>query len=434
MRDNQAYVKFLKKIRHIPPFSWPIDIIKTPRKLRDQANMIRERDQTIQQLADRNDEWAREVRALRHEGEAMHIIWPVTKEDLIKAGQPRKESHTATTIRTAESRIIVWVIPPMGPVSGGHTTILRIVAGLEARGHTCLLYIYDPSNISSAAEIQENLVHYPEVKAKIKYNFDTIESCDAIFATSWHTAYPVYNAHVAAKKYYLVQDFEPLFEPAGSYSTLADNTYKFGFHGITLGGWMKDKLESEYGMTCDNFDLAVTGSEYTHTNRQERHKIVFYARPVTPRRGFELGVLALEVFHEQHPEYEIHLVGWDVSRYDIPFPYINHGTVPIADLNVLYNTCAAGLVLSFTNMSLLPLEMMAGGCVPVVNRAPCTTSVGYSQHVTYVQPTALEIANGLYKAAQKSKDETFVTQMVKSTKAFSWDALHDSIDSIIRKP
>lgn len=433
MKKSGESQRMLKKIRHAPPFSWLFGVILLPRKVEDQANVIRERDATIKQLADRNDEWAREVRELRREDQPMHIVWPVAKKDLIAASRPQKKLDEAVASVASKNMKISWVIPPMGSVSGGHTTILRIVAGLESHGHVCRLYIYDPGKISSEQEIRDNLMHYPEVSAEIIYDFKQIEPCDALFATSWHTAYPVYNAAISAKKYYLIQDFEPLFDPAGSYSTLADNTYKFGLHGITLGGWMKQKLESEYGMTCDNFDLAVTGNEYTYSNREARKKIVFYPRPVTPRRGFELGVLALEVFHDQHPEYEIHLVGWDVSRYDIPFPYINHGTVSIAELNELYNDCAAGLVLSFTNMSLLPLEMMATGCVPVVNHAPCTTSVGYSEHLTYVRPTAQGIADGLSDAAKKSRDEKFVARMVESTKAFSWDALHESIDAIIRR-
>ena len=38
-------------------------------------------------------------------------------------------------------------------------------------------------------------------------------------------------------------------------------------------------------------------------------------------------------------------------------------------LNQLYNRCVAGLVLSATNVSLVPHEMLAAGCIPVVNDA-----------------------------------------------------------------
>jgi O-antigen biosynthesis protein len=421
-------------IRHTPPISWPFDASKNNRILREREHDILQRDRQIHQLVERNDEWAREVRQLRRQDEPLHIVWPVRKEDLIAASLGQKSLTHAPVSHKSESLNIVWVIPPMGSVSGGHTSILRVVAGLEAKGHTCSLYIYDPENTSSNEIIVENLKKYPQVRAKIIYNFTKIEACDVLFATSWHTAYPVYNSKATTNKYYFVQDFEPAFDPAGSYSALAENTYKFGLHGITLGLWMKEKLESEYGMLCDNFDLAVTNDEYSLRNRGERKKVVFYARPVTPRRGFELGVLALEVFHKKHPEYEIHLVGWDVARYDIPFEYVNHGIITIAQLDSLYNECAAGLVLSFTNMSLLPLEMMASGCIPVVNEAPCTTSVGYSKFISYAQPTAAELAQGLSDAIVKAKDKMYVEEMSQHTHSFNWDQLNDSIDRIIKIP
>jgi glycosyltransferase involved in cell wall biosynthesis len=132
---------------------------------------------------------------------------------------------------------------------------------------------------------------------------------DAIIATNWYSAYPVYNYKGSAKKFYFVQDFEPYFEPVGSYSTFAENTYRFDFRGITLGEWLSKKLTKEYGMKCDFIKMGADVSEYKLMNKGERKKILYYARPVTPRRGFELGSLALELFSKQHPEYEIHCLG-----------------------------------------------------------------------------------------------------------------------------
>ena len=428
MRTTGLLYGMLRKIKHTPPFSWPFEAAQNRLK----TNIILERDQQIQQLIDRNDEWAREVRQLRRQDEPLHIVWPVSKKDLI-AAVPGSKKKVAKSHSNKDRLTIAWIIPPMGDVSGGHTSILRVIAGLEARGHTCVIYIYDPEHSSSKEIITENLKKYPRVAANVIYDFTTIEPCDVLFATSWHTAYPVFNSDAAPDKYYFVQDFEPFFDPVGSYSTLAENTYRFGLHGITLGAWMKDRLEDEYGMECDNFDLAVTGGEYHLENRRKRKKIVFYARPVTPRRGFELGILALEVFHKRYPEYEIHLMGWDVSRYDIPFTYVNHGIIDIPSLNKLYNECAAGLVLSFTNMSLLPLEMMASGCIPVVNEAKCTTSVGYKDFITYALPTPSELADGLGIAIEKANETAYIEKMSHYTDAFTWDALNDSLDTLIRK-
>ncbi len=194
---------------------------------------------------------------------------------------------------------------------------------------------------------------------------------DAIFATSWETAYPVFLDASDAKRFYFVQDFEPAFYPVGTESLLAENTYRFGFHGITAGGWLEQKLHDEFGMPTDRFDFAVDHSVYSLTNRSARNEIFFYARPTTARRGFELGIMALERFAQARPDITINLAGWDVSEYDIPFAHNNLAGVEVGRLSDLYNRCAAALVVSATNMSLLPpLELLAAGTAPVVNDAP----------------------------------------------------------------
>jgi glycosyltransferase involved in cell wall biosynthesis len=64
------------------------------------------------------------------------------------------------------------------------------------------------------------------------------------------------------------------------------------------------------------------------------------------------------------------LAGWDTAGYDIPFPHLACGTLSLDDLPDLYSQCDVALVLSLTNLSLLPLELMACGCAVVSNRGP----------------------------------------------------------------
>ena len=153
-------------------------------------------------------------------------------------------------------------------------------------------------------------------------DFSTVGECDALFATSWTTAYPVRNAKIEGGKFYFVQDFEPSFYPVGSESVLAENTYRFGLYGITAGGWLSKKLEHDYGMQCDHFEFGSDFGRYYYVNSGHRSKVFFYARPVTTRRGFELGVLALDRFHRAKPEYEINMAGWPVKGWQLPFPFV----------------------------------------------------------------------------------------------------------------
>src|SRR5690606_28754726 len=125
---------------------------------------------------------------------------------------------------------------------------------------------------------------------------------DVIIATGWETAYPVFNLKTRAHKFYFVQDFEPLFYGYGSKAILAENTYKMGFYGITAGRWLTKKV-SEYGMEADYFNFGADLDIYrpaVSEKIKKQKKVVFYARPVTERRAFELGVITLEIFHKKH--------------------------------------------------------------------------------------------------------------------------------------
>ena len=62
------------------------------------------------------------------------------------------------------------------------------------------------------------------------------------------------------------------------------------------------------------------------------------------------------------------MAGEDVSKCKIDFNYINSGIVPLSQLADLYSQCDICLVLSNTNLSLLPLEVMASGSVAMCTK------------------------------------------------------------------
>jgi O-antigen biosynthesis protein len=64
------------------------------------------------------------------------------------------------------------------------------------------------------------------------------------------------------------------------------------------------------------------------------------------------------------------LVGFPCQSLNLPFPAIFPGVLALSELGALYRSCDVGLVLSHTNVSLLPLELMACGCAVVSNKGP----------------------------------------------------------------
>jgi glycosyltransferase involved in cell wall biosynthesis len=327
---------------------------------------------------------------------------------------------------------INWVLPPIVPGSGGQTTIFRFVRYLESKGHTCRIYLYDPDPRTSFREQSDVLRgRYKPMLAEVLPFTPRMEPCDALVATMWQTAYAIFNSPVAAARFYFVQDFEPYFYPAGTESVLAANTYRFGFHGITAGRWLSTKLAREYGMACDHFDLGADGSQYVNQGRGSRLAVVFYARPGTPWRGFVLGVMALALFHNRHPEYQIHMIGQDLGGFRVPFPFVSHGVLGQDQLNTLYNGCSAGLVISLTNMSLMPLELLAAGCIPVVNDAVSNRAVSNNRYIQYADPSPHALAARLCAVVEREDLGNYAEEASKSVRRFSWDGAGAQVESIL---
>jgi glycosyltransferase involved in cell wall biosynthesis len=102
------------------------------------------------------------------------------------------------------------------------------------------------------------------------------------------------------------------------------------------------------------------------------HRVFFYARPPTPRRAFELGLLVLEEVVRRVRDVEVVFAGWDISDYSVPFKHSDAGLLSLNELPDLYSQCDVALVLSLSNLSLLPLELMACGTPVVSNQSPST--------------------------------------------------------------
>ena len=74
----------------------------------------------------------------------------------------------------------------------------------------------------------------------------------------------------------------------------------------------------------------------------------------------------------------------------------------LSELSDIYNQCSAGLVLSLTNMSLLPLELLSSGTIPVVNDAENNRLVSDNENIHYIEASLLSLANGLSEAMSKT--------------------------------
>jgi hypothetical protein len=339
---------------------------------------------------------------------------------------------------TAKRPVIAWVMSPPGANSGGHQNIFRFMAFLERAGYEARIYLYATFDDQPPEEVRKRVTaskSYPDLSASIERYPEAglPEDVDAIMATSWETAYRSLRDSSLARRLYFVQDYEPLFYPTGSESQLAENTYRFGFTGITAGHWLADKLHREFGMPTHSFDFGVDPRNYSLQNTGERGAIFFYARPETPRRGFELGAMALDLFARARPGHRIILAGQKLSRLDLPFPHTTIGNVPVSELNAIYNQCTAGLVMSLTNMSLLPLELLAAGVVPVVNDAPNNRMVSDNPFIAFAAANPPALAAALVEAVDRADAAAYAARAAQSVADVTWDRSGEQFLDAVRR-
>jgi hypothetical protein len=291
---------------------------------------------------------------------------------------------------------IAWLCTPPGAGSGGHTTLFRMVRGMEERGHRCTVLLYNRHNGDMDRHRALIRRSWPELAADIQSVPACLDGFDACVASSWETA------HVLAARtphgpgplrYYFIQDFEPFFYPRGSLYALAEDSYRFGFTHLALGPMVASTLRREVGVEAHVIPFGSDLAGYRRTNAGNRSGVVFFARPDTDRRGYDLGRLALQEFHRLHPEQEIHIFGSQVRGWGIPLT--QHGMLAVSELNELYNRTISGLALSFTNITLVAAEMLAAGNIAVLNDHEFSRPVLTNPEAVWTAPTPSSLARAL---------------------------------------
>lgn len=298
----------------------------------------------------------------------------------------------------ARPNTLLWFIPDFNIGSGGHQTIFRTIWHLERMGWESGIVIVSPIVHATAEAAQHDICeHFFPLQAKVYMGFNGLPNSEFVIATGWQTAYPVRAVTGPVKKLYFVQDFEPSFYPTGTESVLAENTYHFGFFGITAGGWLARKLKADYGMQTHAISFGVDHELYRQRPRREPEvkRVFLYARPPTPRRAFEFCLLVLEAVSRKLPETQFILAGWDVSDYHIPFPHLAAGVITPSELADVFSQCDAALVMSLTNLSLMPLEVMAAGCAVVSNRGDCVEWLLNDEVALLTEPTVEALSAAL---------------------------------------
>ena len=297
---------------------------------------------------------------------------------------------------------ITWFLPEFAnPFYGGVHTILRFAAHLHRNGARARFVILGQGHPAAVRQrIASAFSELSEADVCVTtsdQDIDHLPPSDAAIATLWTTAYTVLKFSGARRKFYFVQDYEPLFYPAGSTSALVEATYRFGFTGVCNTISLKESYSS-HGGRAEYFDPCIDSNIfYSRADREPRkpHMVFCYARPGHPRNCFELVMAALRIVKQRFGK-DILIVTagaeWDPSAYGVDGVIHNLGLLGYRQTGALYRACDADGVDDERHPSYLPLELMACGAAVVTNRNHFTDWLlrdGENCILTETSPTAI---------------------------------------------
>ncbi len=197
---------------------------------------------------------------------------------------------------------------------GGYIAKFNLALRLAERGHRVRLVTTDPVGPLPGAWKQQ-----VEGYAGLEGLFERVEVAfgreaagleasrsDRFVATAWWTAHVAHHAAESTGTdgfLYLIQEYEPVTFPMGTWAALAEQSYTFPHRALystdLLRDWFRERGVGAHSETDSaTFENAITAVEPPSAAELERRggrRLLFYARPEdhAARNMFELGVLGL---------------------------------------------------------------------------------------------------------------------------------------------
>jgi O-antigen biosynthesis protein len=308
--------------------------------------------------------------------------------DLCRLGDDRIDAVGAAHAAVVGDRkveTVNWFLPDIeNPFYGGIATALRIAEHLRAHhGVENRFVVWSAPN--EAWFRSAITAAFPGLGASPVYfhdgslgeRLDDLPACDVAIATQWPTAYAVAASPGATRRFYLVQDFEPMFHPAGTLYALAEESYRLGLYGLCNTVSMGRFYSEDYGGTASHFVPAVDTEVFHARGRPARDPddpvtVFLYARPGHWRNCWELVSLALDELKERYGDGLRVVTAGSWARPEDLGRGIDHlGMLGYRETGDLYRSADIGISLTVSpHPSYLPLELMACGAAVVAFDLP----------------------------------------------------------------
>lgn len=339
-----------------------------------------------------------------------------------------------------------WVLPPFdNPFYGGLATIVRIAEhlsgehGVRQRFVICDREQTDFYRSALAAGAPSlGVCDLVFLGGDGLEHLDRIPPADAVVATMWTTAYVAASAPGQRRRFYLIQDHEPTFYPAGTLYALAEETYRLGLYGICNTEPIHTMYTGRYGGSGMWFLPAVDRGVFFPPAAPRRAgpgtgepvRVFVYARPGHWRNCWEIAQPALQRIKELHGD-RVHIVtaGSWASPEDLGGGIEHLGLLDVRSTGELYRRCDVGVALTVSeHPSYLPGELMACG-VPVV-----TFDLPEAEWIVRHRETGMrarQTVTGVYEAVDALVADPGLRSTLAKAAPAHVDAVHSDWDGAI---
>lgn len=401
-------------------------------------------------LADSDAEWREGLGQLIGDPQRIREVGENARDKVLGHYTTHRQASTALDTVRAFRRdrdtplTINWILrAPIAGTGGGYWTIFRLANFLGAAGHRVRVYIEPIAHLEgkSHQEIQEFLEqNFGPLRVQAIVGHDRILPADATIATNWPTAYTVASQQDSLFRFYFVQDFEPEFySDRDPLYREAERTYALPLQHVCIGRSLAARLERMTGRPTECIDFAVDTEIFrTHVRASERSgrtRVLFFARPGMKRRGFDLGVEALERLARERPDVEICFFGaHDDELRGVRFPFTNLGVLGHHELARAMNEAHILLCFSLSaNVSWVPLQAMACGCAVVEADVPGVREMVREDTCLLAEPVPDRVAEALFRLVD---DDDLRCRMAETAAEVlaerSWDSSARQFEQILK--
>ncbi|WP_334078984.1 rhamnosyltransferase WsaF family glycosyltransferase [Microbulbifer sp. M83] len=344
---------------------------------------------------------------------------------------------------------VMWFLPVVThALKGGVRTVFTFAEELSKKYNTLnyfVIYSFNGKDFNSESLSTSLRLNFPNLRflvIKQRRGVDSIEtlpSSQIAFCTLWTTAFLLAKYNNTLRKYYFMQDYEPMFYQGGPVYMMIEQTYRLGFSCIANTPGVGNKYK-QYSNDVTTFFPGVDHQTFYPAQRDSGarpHKIVFYGRPDNPRNCFSLGIqILLEVKAELGDDVEIYSVGaeWSEKKQGVEGKIKNLGLLnSVEEVAQLYRASDLGLVFMATpHPSYQPIEYMASGCVVATNVNEPNSWLLNNENALLLEPLPGVASNRICNLLRDSKKmSAFKRAGLETVKKYRWSEAFEKFDKRI---